>query len=48
MASDPSDEIRRAVQVPVKQVLVEEPVSKKPDVPGKKPQTYRFDDWALI
>lgn len=33
---------------PVKQVLVEEPVSRKPDVPGEKPETFRFRDFAQI
>ncbi len=33
---------------PVKQVLVEEPVTAVPDVPGEKPQAYKFKDWASI
>ena len=36
------------VSPPVKQVLVEEPVHRKPDVPGEKPETFRFKDFAQI
>ena len=48
MSEPKSDPVKENHREATKQVLVEEPATTSPDVAGDKPQTFRFDDWALI
>ena len=48
MAKEPERPIRRKTSEVPPLIMTEEPVEKVPDVPGDKPETFQFKDWAII